>query len=253
VGKLKDLRRGVKRYLGFGSKPPKPGEQLSIRFNFPSPVEPHAQRLRNCFEQALALDHKLPPNILGLEGMSGRNYRYFINRLVESTPNARYLEVGSWKGSTVAAAAFGNTVKAMCIDNWSQFGGPKNDFFETIRSVASPSAKIDHIEADFRKVDYSAIGQHNIYLFDGPHARQDQYDGLMVAQPALDPIYTLIVDDWNLPPVRKGTTDALTKLNSQVVGSIEIRTTQDDTHPNVYGAASAWHDGYFIAVIEKRA
>src|SRR5437868_2345370 len=66
--------------------------------------------------------------IYAVEGMSGLKYRYFINRLVGSVPDARYLEIGSWAGSTLCAAIHGNTVTAVAVDDWSQFGGPKEHF-----------------------------------------------------------------------------------------------------------------------------
>jgi len=52
--------------------------------------------------------------------------------------------------------------------------------------VRSPTVDFRFIESDFRAVDYSAIGRFNVYLFDGPHQEQDQYDGIMVARTALD-------------------------------------------------------------------
>jgi hypothetical protein len=42
------------------------------------------------------------------------------------------------------------------------------------------------IEDDFRKINYTDIGKFNVYLFDGPHDEEDQYDGIALAQPALD-------------------------------------------------------------------
>ena len=38
---------------------------------------------------------------------------------------AQFLEIGCWAGSTACSALYGNTVKTLCIDDWSQFSDPK--------------------------------------------------------------------------------------------------------------------------------
>src|SRR5947207_1154180 len=81
------------------------------------------------FTRALVRDSKLPDFVREVEGMSGQVYRSFINNFVGEHPDARYLEIGSWGGSTATAAMYGNKMKCLCIDNWSQFGGPKDVFF----------------------------------------------------------------------------------------------------------------------------
>ena len=73
----------------------------------------------------------------------------------------------------------------------------------------------------------------------------------MIADEALDDEYVLIVDDFNWSKVRKGTFDGIRDLGHKVISSIEIRTTEDDSHPQLSGKNSNWHNGYFIAVISK--
>jgi hypothetical protein len=108
------------------------------------------------------------------------------------------------------------------------------------------------IEQDFRAVPYNAIGKFNIYLFDGPHEYQDQFDGVTIAQPALETQYIQIVDDWNWPQVRQATIDALTKSGLRIIYGIEVRTTQDESHPTLAtGENSDWHNGYFLAAVSR--
>lgn len=231
----------------------RPGEEVSYRLDGDFSACPMATLLQRSFSQALALDHKLPDEVLAMRGMSGRKYRYLINRFIEQLSDARYLEVGSWAGSTICAAAYGNVLKGLCIDNWSEFGGPKAAFFANVDKVRSAQAVIDFIESDFRAVNYADIGQFNVYLFDGPHAEQDQYDGVVIALPALDSVFALIVDDWNWSAVRKGTQRALRDSGLDVLCSIEVRTTQDDGTPGeLLFERSEWHNGYFVAICQKR-
>jgi hypothetical protein len=182
--------------------------------------------------------------------MSGQKYRSFINAFVRSSGDARYLEVGSWAGSTATAALFQAKAKALCIDNWSLFGGPRSQFFSNIETVLTPNIDFEFLEKDFRSVDYTAIGKFNIYLFDGPHEYSDQYDGVMLAQPALDNRHLLIVDDWNWVQVRAGTLQALKETGCAVESSIEVHTPLDsDGNPALGGKKSDWHNGYFMGVI----
>jgi len=221
----------------------------SFRGNFSA--LPTGVLLKRSFDRAVANIGGPPDFVRAIDGMSGQKYRTFINNFVGSHPDARYLEIGSWQGSTAAAALNGNSVKALCIDNWSQFGGPKSAFLANIKRVRSQSPDVDFrfIENDFRCVDYTSLGRFNIFLFDGPHEERDQYDGIMVARPALERSFVLIVDDWNWRQVRLGTFRAIRNAGYSIAASVEIRTTQDNTHAPVHGKNSDWHNGYFIAVL----
>jgi len=213
---------------------------------------PLATKMANAFDSALALRSEVPDWVLQIHGMSGRLYRRFINNLVRSQANARYLEIGSWAGSTSCSAMIGNKTKITCIDNWSEFGGPKEAFITATNTARSTDVEFTFIEKDFRKVDYASLGKFNLYLFDGPHTYRDQYDGIAVAQPALEREYVQIVDDWNWPEVRDGTMHALRDQAAQIVAKIEVRTTQDDTHPKLSKMEnSAWHNGYLIALVHR--
>jgi hypothetical protein len=61
-----------------------------------------------------------------MKGYSGKKTRHFYNNLL-SIEDARYLEIGTWKGSTLYSAMYGNKAQITYIDNWSQFGNAKTD------------------------------------------------------------------------------------------------------------------------------
>jgi hypothetical protein len=210
----------------------------------------HGARIKKALDDALNDIHKLSNDVMAMEGMSGKIYRKFINNLIASTPNARYLETGSLKGSTACAAMYKNKVGVTCIDNW-HWPEHRPDFFKNTSSVMTDDINFNVIEKDFRAVDYSNIGKFNVYMFDGPHSEDDQYDGVVIAQPALDDTYILIVDDWNWMEVQDGTWEALRNLEHGLVSKLEIRTTDDFTYPKIADHFSDWHNGYLIAVIEK--
>lgn len=190
-------------------------------------------KVRIAFDQAVAGMTRLSPEVLAMPGMSGRKYRSFVNSLVSLIVEPRYLEVGSWAGSTLCSAILGNSAEAVAVDNWSQFGGPAGSFFQNLAHCKG-TARVSFLEQDFRRLDFEALrsiyGPYNIYLFDGPHAFEDQYDGIIRAQPALQSRYVQIVDDWNWQAVRDGTMKAIADLGLHVELMIEIRTTLDESH-----------------------
>lgn len=205
--------------------------------------------IKTAFERANLV--RAPTEIRAIKGMSGQKYRLFVNLLVGSYRDARYLEVGSSTGSTATAALHGNCAKALCIDNWSQFGSPRSAFFANIEKVRSPAIDLSFLEEDFRSVRYDEIGTFNIYFFDGPHEEKDHYDGIVLPQPALAGSYVLIVDDWNWRQVRIGTLRGLRDSECRIDCSIEIRTTLNNSHAVVSGKDSDWHNGSFIGLIRK--
>ena len=212
-----------------------------------------ARAIFRCLDEARDGAPGLPNDLLTIPGMSGRRYRLFINNLCTSgtfTNPVRYLEVGAWQGSTLCSAIHANNVRATVIDNWSEFGGPRAEFFANLARFKG-DAEVTVLEQDFRTVDFAALGQHEVYLFDGPHEAKDQHDGIALALPALASQFVLIVDDWNWRRVREGTLRAAKSLGLKMNYAVEIRTTDDDTHPAVWGPDSDWHNGYFIAVCEK--
>jgi len=92
---------------------------------------------------------------------------------VAATPDARYLEIGSFKGSTLCSAIFGNVAKATCIGHWKQFAnqvdsGGRPDFDRHVARAINGNIELSIIENDFRAVDYGAAGKFNLYCFDGP-------------------------------------------------------------------------------------
>lgn len=197
----------------------------------------------------------LDENVRKLPGMSGCEFRDFLNNLVGIVPNPRYLEVGTYTGSTAISALYGNVnAWATLIDNWSQFGGPSAQFHANMARFIGGALPYALLEQDFRKVDYTSLGPpHNIYFFDGPHTREDQIDAVTVALPALASEWIYIVDDWNRRQVREGTFGGIYASGFDVLYSIEVRTTLDDTEQVVSRFQdSAWHNGVFIAVLMRK-
>ena len=78
------------------------------------------------FDKADKYISAIDTQILNIYGMSGKKTRHFYNNL-GSKKDIRYLEIGVLTGSsTCSMISNNNIIKCTAIDNWSEFGGPKD-------------------------------------------------------------------------------------------------------------------------------
>lgn len=192
---------------------------------------------------------KITDEIINMEGMSGTKTRHFYNNLL-NTQDARYLEIGTWKGSSVCSAMCNNKAKVVCIDNWSEFGGPKSEFLENFQKFKGDN-DASFIENDCFNVDVSTLPKFNIYMYDGNHTNESHYKALLHYYNCLDDVFIFIVDDWNDKHVRDGTINAIKNLNLKVLYEREIRLTWDNTHTPLPEATHGWWNGIYVAVLQK--
>jgi hypothetical protein len=193
--------------------------------------------------------------ILEYEGYTGTRTRHFYNNICSSDrlSNVKYLEIGTWYGSSSISAVYNNSIDGLFIDNWSQFGGDPNVFTENISKFGS-SSNCYLLEGDCWKIDLKnlEIAPFNIYLFDGDHSELDHFKALEYYLPVLDNEFIFMVDDWNWPNVRDGTMRAIRELDLFVKFRHEIFVSNDDLKdmPNHKGKET-WWNGIGIFLLSK--
>jgi hypothetical protein len=197
---------------------------------------------------------KINDEIISMEGMTGTKTRHFYNNLLDYS-DARYLEIGTWKGSSASSAMIGNKAKVFCIDNWDQFNGPPWGDIKSIFLSNFEKFKGDNdatfIEKNCWEVDVSTLPKFNIYLFDGDHTEEAHYKSLFHYYDCLDDVFIFLVDDWNWSRVRNGTKRAIDVLNLKVLYEKEIRLTWDESHTPQPQAGETWWNGIYISVLQK--
>jgi hypothetical protein len=208
------------------------------------------EHVNNAFDKAEQNHSKVTQDILNMEGMTGKKTRHFYNNLL-NMEDARYLEIGTWKGSSVCSAMCGNHAKVVCIDNWSEFGGPKQEFLRNFNAYKGDN-DASFIEQDCYTVNTADLPKFNIYLYDGEHSEHNHYKALLHYYNCLDDTFIFVVDDWNWKQVRDGTLNSLKTLKLTITYSREIRTTWDNSHPPQGSPQQqAWHNGIFVAILKK--
>ncbi len=194
----------------------------------------------------------LPEGVFKVKGFSGRKFRMFLNNLMARTADPRYLEIGLFRGASMCSAMAGNTLTAVGVDNWTEYGVRSDEFWAAYDDYKHGGARVTIVEQDFRAVRYADFGPFNILFYDGPHTEKDQYDGISIPMPAMTSPAIVIVDDWNWSRVRAGTYGALRDSGVRVDYSIEVRTSfRNENLPFHSGMTSEWHNGTFLAVVSK--
>jgi len=212
-------------------------------------MEIYKEHIETAFRNAENKVSKITSDIINMEGMTGIKTRHFYNNLL-NIKDARYLEIGTWKGSSVCSAMYGNKAKVICIDNWSEWGGPKNEFLVNFAKFKGDNDAI-FIENDCFKVDVSTLPKFNIYMYDGEHSIESHYKALLHYYNCLDDLFIFIVDDWNWRGVRNGTFESIDKLKLKILFEKEIRLTWDNSHTPQQQAYETWHNGIYVAILQK--
>jgi hypothetical protein len=228
---------------------------------------PHATAasLRRQAERAIARAEagrsKLPRAALELEGYSSPTVRHFLNNLC-SFPRANYLEVGTWKGSTLVAASYENPGRFTAIDDFSHFVVARDerrearDQFRQARAQFRRQCRFTFHDSDcwrpslLRRLPPDV----NVYFYDGPHGSADHYRAFVHFDPVLAPRFLAVVDDWNQPRIRKATRAALADLGYRTAWEREFFTKSwfREFLTGAWGGPH-WFNGLLVAVLAKPA
>jgi len=131
-----------------------------------------------------------------------------INQAVaQMAPDEVFVNVGVWNGFTFLSGVAHNPDK-ICIgvDNFSQFGGPREAFLKRFNRLKSPK----HSFYDMDYQEYFAQkhqGKIGFYIYDGGHKYEDQLKGLKVAEPYFSDNCLILVDDTNWKDPYQATLD----------------------------------------------
>jgi hypothetical protein len=212
-------------------------------------MEIYKELIENSLKNAENNISKINDEIIKMQGMSGTKTRHFYNNLL-NIEDARFLEIGTWKGSSVCSAMYGNKAKVICIDNWSEFDGPKEEFLQNFNKFKGEN-DATFIENNCFNVDVSLLPKFNIYMYDGNHTFESHYKALIHYYNNLDDIFIFIVDDWNWKDVREGTKKSIELLNLKVLYEKEIRLTFDESVTPEPELSQTWWNGIYIAILQK--
>jgi hypothetical protein len=159
---------------------------------------------------------------------------YLINVAVSNlNDNDSFVNVGVWNGFTFISGLINNAnKKCIGIDNFSEFGGPKENFlarFEKYNNKNHFFYEMNYIEY-FRKIHKGSIG---FYIYDGEHSYENQLEGLKVAEPFFSKNCLVFVDDINFQDPWRATFDFL-KQSHYKYKILLCAKTYSNLHPTLW-------------------
>lgn len=147
-------------------------------------------------------------------------------------PGSAYLNVGVWHGFSLLAGMAGNPDRpCIGVDNFSEFGGPREEFLRRFERMRSPCHQFfdEDAEAYFRH-HTSPI---SVYFYDGHHGYESQKQGLALAHPFLVPGALVFIDDTNWDAPRQATLAFLSEHPDDYRIIADIRTPSNG-HPTLW-------------------
>lgn len=144
-----------------------------------------------------------------------------------------FLNVGVWNGFTFLAGLVGNNEKrCIGVDNFSQFGGPAEQFLARF-------SKYKGANHSFYDMDYSEYfsqchsGKIGFYIYDGEHSYDNQLRGLELAEPFFAEDCVILVDDTNWEAPRQATLDFVSQSRNEYRVLLD-QCTLHNGHPTLW-------------------
>lgn len=157
-----------------------------------------------------------------------------INRAVAELPEgACFVNIGVWHGFSFLSGLVGNSgKKCIGVDNFSQFGGPKNEFMSRFEEFGGKNHffyDVDYCEY-FDNIHQDPIG---LYMYDGEHSYDNQLKGLRVAEKYFNDHCIILVDDTNWSDPRSATLDFIKTSANNYEILLDV-TTAKKSHPTFW-------------------
>ena len=174
-------------------------EELPRLFDqFPRSPHPHDRRFADVLE--------------AVPGLACENNLALLNLAAACLePGESYVEVGSFRGTSLIAALLGNEGDFVAIDDFS-FREASREQLEANLSRFGLDGRATILEGDaFELLRGGALEgrRAGVYYYDAAHSYEQQLDGLVLAEPYLADRALLVVDDSEWDFVERATRDYL--------------------------------------------
>jgi hypothetical protein len=200
------------------------------------------QYLKEAVEASKGDYPKLPPEVLGMNGMSSPKIRKFLNSLC-GHGGCKYLEIGTWAGSTLIPAMYRNGCDAIAIDDFSQFQeqNPRKQLEDNLKRYREDIGMLVFLEKNcygLSRDEMDTFPKFNVFFYDGNHGKVETEAAIMTFGALCHDPFILVVDDMELTPtVWEGTKAALN--NFTLYNPVNLKKADD------------YHEGIFAAVVER--
>ena len=122
-----------------------------------------------------------------------------------------YVEVGTYRGTSLIAAMFDNTGDFVALDNWSMGDGSREQLDLNLARFGL-TGRPEILEGDaFETLRSGALDGRNVgvYYYDNGHEYEQQLEGMRLIEPYLASPALVIVDDTDWERVERAVDDYL--------------------------------------------
>lgn len=173
-------------------------------------------------------------DLLKIPRMSTFAIGAMINKGVASmSDNCCFVNVGIWHGFSFLAGITNNPKKrCIGVDNFSEFGDPREQFIE--RFNIHKSSMHHFYDVDYKEYFLNIhTGKIGFYIYDAEHSYKNQLEGLRIAEQFFSEDCVILVDDTNLVEARQATMDFIAKSSSRYQILLD-KTTLFNEHPTLW-------------------
>lgn len=195
-------------------------------------------------------DNEVRPEI-EIEGLTSRRMQNLLTELANLS--SKYLEVGSYLGSTGAAVLRSTNIEeATFVDHWKDHVQPANGetlpannkqkFIDNIKKFKN-DRPLKVFDCDMLSADKTDIKNIDFFFYDGAHDFQSTSDAIRYYASCLSNEAIIVIDDANWDGVVDGAEDGIKKAGLEILFKKIWLNSQE--------SKEEWWNGFFIAVVKK--
>jgi predicted O-methyltransferase YrrM len=124
-------------------------------------------------------------------------------------PGESYVEVGSYRGTSLIAAQLGNEGDFVGIDDFSMGDGSREQLEQNLARFDARAAILEGDAFDVLRSGALEDRRVGLYYYDGPHGYEEQLEGLRLAEAYLAEPALIVVDDTDWDQVERAVADYL--------------------------------------------
>lgn len=194
-------------------------------------------------------DNEVKPKI-EIEGLTSQRMQNLLTEL--GNISTKYLEVGSYLGSTGAAVLRSSVEQASFVDHWKENIQPangqelpvtsKSKFIENIRKFKN-GRELKVFDCDMLSADKSDLKDIDFFFYDGAHDFKSTSEAIRYYASCLANEAIILVDDANWDGVVDGAEDGISKAGLEILFKKIWLNKQE--------SEQEWWNGFYIAVVRK--
>ena len=174
----------------------------------------------DCLAKASAEESRVPESVFTLKGETGKRALHYYNN-IGFRRREKILYAGDYNERILLSLLAKNFLEATFICPFNS--GNETTIIAQIKGQVGAS-RIKVLNQQWHQVDPALLDDYDYFIYSGSTDYDRQYEVINFFYPQLRRAAVMIVDNWNEQAVRKGTRDALAKLDCKPRFERKIRT-----------------------------